>query len=345
MRPQTETLRSGVEIVIATPGRLLDHVQAKSINLSTVQVLVLDEADRMLDMGFLPDLQRIVNLCPEERQTLLFSATFSPEIRRLAASFQRNPVSIEVARSNATADTVVQTAFAVEETHKNTLLIELLRAEAQPRQVLVFLNSKLETSRLARLLVREGFKADAIHGDKTQNERLAALAAFKSGECEILVATDVAARGLDILELPCVINYDVPFNAEDYVHRIGRTGRAGQSGRTIMLVESRDARSLREIETLIKRKFELQAWQPPLARPRERTAWGERPPRGVYNRPAAATDPFFTQPYVPTMPAITSMSQSPLEVDHRSNAQKNSSQINGNKRPALAALLGGRKAR
>lgn len=345
MRPQTETLRSGVEIVIATPGRLLDHVQAKSINLSTVQVLVLDEADRMLDMGFLPDLQRIVNLCPKERQTLLFSATFSPEIRRLAASFQRNPVSIEVARSNATADTVVQTAFAVEETHKNTLLIELLRAEAQPRQVLVFLNSKLETSRLARLLVREGFKADAIHGDKTQNERLAALAAFKSGECEILVATDVAARGLDILELPCVINYDVPFNAEDYVHRIGRTGRAGQSGRTIMLVESRDARSLREIETLIKRKFELQAWQPPLARPRERTAWGERPPRGVYNRPAAATDPFFTQPYVPTMPAITSMSQSPLEVDHRSNAQKNSSQINGNKRPALAALLGGRKAR
>jgi ATP-dependent RNA helicase RhlE len=356
MRPQTEALRNGVELVIATPGRLLDHVQAKSINLSTVQVLVLDEADRMLDMGFLPDLQRIVNLCPKERQTLLFSATFSPEIRRLAASFQRNPVGVEVARSNATADTVVQTAFAVEEAHKNTLLLELLRAEPEPRQVLVFLNSKLETSKLARILVREGFKADAIHGDKSQSERLAALAAFKSGECEILVATDVAARGLDIVELPCVINYDVPFNAEDYVHRIGRTGRAGQSGRTIMLVEPRDSRSLREIEALIKRKVELQQWQPPMARPRARSEWGDRPERperserparaerngseSSYREPVrkqAPLDPFFTQPYEPATQTASGAAEAP--TTSASMLPKP-----GGKRPALAALLGGRKA-
>ena len=340
MRPQVEILRNGVEILIATPGRLLDHVQAKFINLSTVQSLVLDEADRMLDMGFLPDLQRIVNLCPKQRQTLLFSATFSPEIRKLAVSFQHNPISVEVARSNATADTVVQTAFSVEQAHKNTLLIELLRAEAEPRQVLIFLNSKLETSRLARLLVREGFKADAIHGDKTQNERLTALAAFKSGSCEILVATDVAARGLDIVELPCVINYDVPFNPEDYVHRIGRTGRAGQSGKTIMLVEPRDYRSLREIESLIKHKFDLQAWQAPVARPRERSAWGERPPRAVNKPLSAPLDPFFTQPYVP---ADTSLSEPFTKPEFSTPSERKTEPLKSHKRPALAALLGGQK--
>ena len=340
MRPQIEILRNGIEILIATPGRLLDHVQTKSINLSTVQSLVLDEADRMLDMGFLPDLQRIVNLCPKQRQTLLFSATFSPEIRKLAASFQHNPVSVEVARSNATADTVVQTAFSVDEAHKNALLIELLRAQAQPRQVLIFLNSKLETSRLARLLVREGFKADAIHGDKTQNERLTALAAFKSGSCEILVATDVAARGLDIVELPCVINYDVPFNPEDYVHRIGRTGRAGQSGKTIMFVEPRDYRSLREIETLIKHKFELKAWQAPIARPRERSVWGERPPKTLNHPVNAQLDPFFTQPYVPT-DTIESKPFGTVELS--SPVESKTKQSKTPKRPALAALLGGQK--
>lgn len=303
MKPQTLLLRTGVEILIATPGRLLDHIESKNTHLNSVSVLVLDEADRMLDMGFLPDLQRIVNLCPKVRQTLLFSATFSPEIRRLAESFQNNPVSVEVARRNATADTVTQQVYSVKADDKRALLVELLQVE-EPRQVLVFSNSKLETGRLARFLVREGFKADAIHGDKTQNERLAALAAFKSGECEVLVATDVAARGLDIAELPCVINFDVPFHAEDYVHRIGRTGRAGASGRTIMLASDDQRRNLADIEKLIKRKFELIDWAPRItspARERRRREHDDHDTRtavphvGKAFRPSL--DPFFSKPY------------------------------------------------
>ncbi len=252
--PQTATLRSGIEIVIATPGRLLDHVQQKTVNLSHTKILVMDEADRMLEMGFLPDLQRIINLLPKERQNLMFSATFSGEIKKLASSFLKNPVTIEVARSNATADNVTQTMCRVDEQTKAEAVSFIIR-ERKLKQVIVFSNTKIGASRLALHLESEGIKVSAIHGDKTQHERMAALEAFKKGKIEVLVATDVAARGLDIAELPCVINFDLPYNAEDYVHRIGRTGRAGASGDAISLYADKDERLLVEIEKMIKHKF------------------------------------------------------------------------------------------
>jgi ATP-dependent RNA helicase RhlE len=254
MTPQTTALRGGVEIVIATPGRLLDHVQQKTLNLGQTQILVMDEADRMLDMGFLPDLQRIINLLPKKRQNLMFSATFSPEIKKLAATFLTDPVTIEVARSNATADKVTQVVYKVNEDDKRDAVVHLLRGR-DLKQVLVFSNTKIGASRLARQLELEGVKASAIHGDKSQAERMAALEAFKNGSIDVLVATDVAARGLDIAELPCVINYDLPYNAEDYVHRIGRTGRAGASGDAISLYSDKDERLLVDIEKMIKQKL------------------------------------------------------------------------------------------
>ena len=274
MAPQTAALRAGVEIVIATPGRLLDHVQQKTLNLSQTQILVMDEADRMLDMGFLPDLQRIINLLPKQRQNLMFSATFSGEIKKLAGSFLNNPVTIEVARSNQTADRVTQVVYKVAEDAKRDVVSHLIR-NRHLKQVLVFSNTKIGASRLARELEKSGVKASAIHGDKTQSERMAALEAFKSGEIDVLVATDVAARGLDISDLPCVINYDLPYNAEDYVHRIGRTGRAGASGDAISLYSDKDERLLLDIEKMIKHKFvpsELVGYVAPSER-------GERRPR------------------------------------------------------------------
>src|SRR3984885_12505508 len=257
MNPQSEQLRRGVEILIATPGRLLDHVQQKTTNLGQVQMLVLDEADRMLDMGFLPDLQRILNLLPKERQTLLFSATFSGEIKKLAATYLRNPQTIEVARSNSTNANVRQIVFEVAESDKSGAVTQLIR-ERGLKQVLVFCNSKIGASRLARVLEKDGIVATAIHGDRTQGERMQALDAFKRGEIEALVATDVAARGLDITDLPAVINFDLPFSAEDYVHRIGRTGRAGASGDALSLCSPNERKQLADIEKLIKRPLDVQ---------------------------------------------------------------------------------------
>jgi superfamily II DNA/RNA helicase len=254
MKPQTETLRRGVEIVIATPGRLLDHVEQKNISLAQVQMLVMDEADRMLDMGFLPDLQRIINLLPKKRQNLMFSATFSPEIKKLANTFLTSPTTIEVARSNATADKVTQVVYKVTEDQKRDV-VEFLIRQRELKQVIIFSNTKIGASRLSRSLEQAGIKASAIHGDKTQQERMAALESFKQGEIEVLVATDVAARGLDISDLPCVINYDLPYNAEDYVHRIGRTGRAGASGDALSVYSDKDERLLVDIEKLIKQNI------------------------------------------------------------------------------------------
>ncbi|VVD90124.1 ATP-dependent RNA helicase RhlE [Pandoraea horticolens] len=254
MNPQKDALRRGVEILIATPGRLLDHVEQKTVNLSQVRMLVLDEADRMLDMGFLPDLQRILNLLPKQRQTLLFSATFSNDIKKLASSYLSNPVTIEVARRNATADKVEQVVYEVDEDDKRAAVVQILN-ERDLKQVIVFVNSKVGASRLARQLEREGIVTAAIHGDKSQNERMQALEAFKQGGIRALVATDVAARGLDITDLPGVINYDLPYNPEDYVHRIGRTGRAGASGEAISLCAPDERKQLVEIEKLIKREL------------------------------------------------------------------------------------------
>jgi ATP-dependent RNA helicase RhlE len=256
MQPQVAQLRSGIEILIATPGRLLDHLGSKTANLSQVEILVLDEADRMLDMGFLPDLQRIINLIPAQRQTLLFSATFSPEIKKLAQSYLRNPVTVEVARQNAAADTVRQVVHLVSAADKQRAITTILEARTRQglsRQCIIFTNSRLGCAKLSR----DGIKAGSIHGDKSQGERTLTLDAFKSGAIEALVATDVAARGLDIPAMPCVINHELPYNAEDFIHRIGRTGRAGSTGDAIALVDDGEKRLLDDIEKLMKRKLQV----------------------------------------------------------------------------------------
>ena len=263
MQPQTNALRAGVEILIATPGRLLDHVQQKSVNLSQVQLLVLDEADRMLDMGFLPDIQRIINLLSPRRQNLMFSATFSDEIRKLAKRFLNEPKLIEVARPNTLAENVEQTVYHVPSEDLKRDAVGALIRERGIEQVIVFSNTKIGAGRLARHLQKEGFLAEAIHGDKSQQERLKTLDGFKAGEIKVLVATDVAARGLDIAELPAVINYDLPHSPEDYVHRIGRTGRAGASGMALSLMVDHDQKAMAEIEKLTKRKLDVQELQLP----------------------------------------------------------------------------------
>jgi len=362
IRPQIAALRQGCEVLIATPGRLLDHMGQKTVSLGQAEMLVLDEADRMLDMGFLPDIQRIIHALPQRRQNLMFSATFSGEIRKLAESFLNDPVLIEVARRNATADNVEQLVYRVADLESKRAAVAKLVRERQLSQALVFTNTKIGAGRLARLLERDGLNAAAIHGDKTQQERLATLEAFKKGEIVVLVATDVAARGLDIVELPAVINYDLPHSAEDYVHRIGRTGRAGASGLALSLVTGDDERCLGDIEKLIKRKLPVERLEvvPVEARARRegREAAGEPTSRGRESasrsagsstrrrrpeaeprvpRPAAhARDPFFYEPYQPQQPAEGSPeagADAPTQRAPASGARK--------PRRPVAALLGG----
>jgi ATP-dependent RNA helicase RhlE len=251
IEPQIKALRSGVEILVATPGRLLDHVGQRTVNLGQVEVLVLDEADRMLDMGFLPDIRRILELLPARRQNLLFSATFSEEIRRLSRTILRDPATVEVAPRNSTAENVRQLVYPVDRDRKEALLAHLIRTQ-DLRQVLVFTRTKLAASRLASILDRQGLDAVAIHSDRTQPERTRALEGFKTGEIRVLVATDVAARGLDIEELPHVVNFELPWNPQDYIHRIGRTGRAGLSGDAISLVCIDEADLLRGVQRLLR---------------------------------------------------------------------------------------------
>jgi ATP-dependent RNA helicase RhlE len=255
MQPQIDALRRGVDILVATPGRLLDHVQQKTVDLRQVEILVLDEADRMLDMGFIHDIRRILALLPAQRQNLLFSATFPDEIRKLAAGFMKDPVTVEVARRNTPAELVAQVAHPVDAGRKRELLAHLVKSNDW-RQVLVFVKTKHGANRLAQQLSREGVQADAIHGNKSQNARTRALADFKAGEMRVLVATDIAARGLDIEALPHVVNYDLPHVAEDYVHRIGRTGRAGAEGEAVSLVSHEDRPLMAAIERLMNRKVE-----------------------------------------------------------------------------------------
>jgi ATP-dependent RNA helicase RhlE len=258
INPQIEELKRGVEILIATPGRLLDLVGQKAVNLGKVQILVLDEADRMLDMGFIPDIKRIIALLPMQRQTLLFSATFSDEIRKLAGQFQKDPATVEVARRNTPAELVTQYVYHVDANSKRALLASLVKKNGWD-QVLVFCKTKHGSNRLASQLQRDGINADAIHGNKSQNARIRALEDFKAGKVKVLVATDIAARGLDIEELPHVVNYDLPHVAEDYVHRIGRTGRAGASGEALSLVSGEDRPLLGAIERLINKKIEVRS--------------------------------------------------------------------------------------
>ncbi|MGE5339665.1 MAG: DEAD/DEAH box helicase, partial [Gemmatimonadota bacterium] len=296
----------------------------------------------MLDMGFLPDISRILNLLPRERQSLMFSATFSEEIKKLAANFLRDPLLIEVARRNATAELIKQEVVRVHESEKTDALLKLLRTRGadagRMTQVLVFVNAKIECRRLARQLQRAGVNADAIHGDKSQEERMKALDGFKKGEIEVLVATDVAARGLDIVELPAVINYDVPFNPEDYVHRIGRTGRAGASGLAIMLMTGADERGVQAIERLTKQKFDVESIAAEHARGerRERAPRRERSERTAAHAHAPAPPPaddFFSRPYEP------SPEDEAKSLDEDATAPRE----RGKKAARVAALLGGGK--
>lgn len=255
INPQISRFRKGVDIVVATPGRLLDHLERNTVNLSGIETLVLDEADRMLDMGFIRPIRKIMDRLPKQRQNLLFSATFSKEIRSLAADLLNSPTEVQATPLNAAAERVKQIVYPVDRRRKRELLAHRIGAENW-RQVLVFTRTKHGANRLARELSEDGLKAVPIHGNKSQAARTAALADFKAGKVRVLVATDIAARGLDIDRLPHVINYELPDVPQDYVHRIGRTARAGQEGHAISLVCVDELKLLRNIERLLKCEIE-----------------------------------------------------------------------------------------
>src|SRR5688572_9628586 len=297
IKQQLPIVRGGVEILVATPGRLLDHIEHKSVYLGQVEIFVLDEADRMLDMGFIPDIKRIMALLPAtaKRQNLLFSATFSTEIKKLADELLNEPKLIEVSRRNTAAESVDQSAYKVAQEDKRPLLTHLVKSR-NLWQVLCFVRTNHGASRLARQLEKDGLTTASIHGDKTQVARLEALTAFKEGKLQVLVATDVAARGLDIDNLPMVVNYELPHTPEDYIHRIGRTGRAGASGVAVSLVDPAEERHLAEIEKLVKKKVLVHvpedfsaAKSAASPAPRERR---ERAPRS--QAPAATSRPVRT---------------------------------------------------
>ncbi|MBX3031659.1 MAG: DEAD/DEAH box helicase [Chloroflexi bacterium] len=256
MPPQEKQLLGGIEILVATPGRLLDHAGSRTVNLGQVEVLVLDEADRMLDMGFIEDIRRIIALLPSKRQNLLFSATFDPEVRALAHSLLHDPRQVDVAPKVSAAESVEQVVYLVDADRKRDLLAHLVRSR-DLRQVLVFTRTKHMAARLASWLDRVRVDATAIHGDRSQADREKALEQFKSGEVRVLVATDVAARGLDIEGLPQVVNFELPYHAQDYVHRIGRTGRAGMTGHAISLVSLDEEEQLRNVNKLLKRDLPI----------------------------------------------------------------------------------------
>jgi ATP-dependent RNA helicase RhlE len=257
MGSQIQALRRGLDIIVATPGRLIDHLQRRNVDLSGIGILVLDEADRMLDMGFLPAIRQILSTLPPQRQTLLFSATFSTGIKQLAAQFMRAPRELQMAKPNAVAANVTHRMHPVDAERKRDLLLNLLAADSR-RQTLVFARTKHGSDKLCKHLGQHGFRVAAIHGNKSQGQRTRALEDFKRGKVNVLVATDIAARGLDIDQLPAVINYDLPMVAQDYVHRIGRTGRAGAAGLALSLVSREEAALLRDIRGLLKQEIAIE---------------------------------------------------------------------------------------
>ncbi len=341
MNAQILQLRRGVEVLVATPGRLLDHVQSKTVMLNQVGILTLDEADRMLDMGFLPDIRRIIALLPKERQNLLFSATFPDEIRGLVNSLLHDPAEVQVAARNAPPELVTHVVHPVAREKKRELLSYLVQTR-NLQQVLVFCGTRIGANRLAHQLRKDHIHADAIHGDRSQAERLVALEAFKAGKTAVLVATDVASRGLDIEGLPQVINFDIPHSPEDYVHRVGRTGRAGLAGEAISLVASTDLEALAAIERLIKMKLNrvlVPGFQPDggtaatlMGREGRSTPRREVAPRPTAPRPSRPQgDPIFSKPYEPSASngAGTPKAEAPQQSRRR--------------QPQVAALLGGLK--
>ncbi|QNH22745.1 RNA helicase [Xanthomonas sp. GW] len=288
MGNQLDALRRGVDLLIACPGRLLDHLERRSVDLSGIEILVLDEADRMLDMGFLPSIKRILAKLPKQnRQTLLFSATFEEGIKQLAREFMHNPQEIQATPSNTVADTITHRVHPVDGTRKRELLLHLLAADSR-MQTLVFARTKHGADKLTMFLDKSGLKTAAIHGNKSQGQRLRALSDFKAGRITVLVATDIAARGIDIDQLPKVINYDLPMVAEDYVHRIGRTGRNGSQGEAVSLVAQDEAKLLRAISRMLKREMDIRdvpGFEPstPIRwgnnNPADERPGGQRPPR------------------------------------------------------------------
>ncbi|TAN03731.1 MAG: DEAD/DEAH box helicase [Rhodanobacteraceae bacterium] len=257
MGGQVQALRRNPDLIVATPGRLIDHMDRRNVDLSGIDTLVLDEADRMLDMGFAPALRKILGALPKQRQTLLFSATFAPEIKALAAQFMREPREVQMAQPNAVAVGVNHRVHPVDADKKRDLLLHLLAADSR-RQTLVFARTKHGSDKLAKYLEQHGFRVAAIHGNKSQGQRTRALADFKNGKTTVLVATDIAARGLDIAQLPAVVNYDLPMVAQDYVHRIGRTGRAGADGLALSLVSREEEGLLRDIRRLLKQDLAIE---------------------------------------------------------------------------------------
>ena len=304
MDKQTAQLRAGCEIVVATVGRLLDHVKQKNIVLNKVEIVVLDEADRMLDMGFIDDIRNIMQMLPRPRQTLLFSATFAPAIRKLAQDFMHSPEVVEVAAQNTTNANVEQHVIAVD-THRKRDLLERLIVDLGMQQVIVFCKTKQSADQVARDLARRGLSVSAIHGDKSQQTRLDVLSQFKAGSLRVLVATDVAARGLDIAELPFVVNYEMPVQAEDYVHRIGRTGRAGADGVAISMMDESEQKMYDAIKALAGNELPISriehfepSWEqpkqpaPPVARQRsERGSKRQAQRSSVANAETAAPQP------------------------------------------------------
>ena len=256
MGPQIDALRRGLDVIVATPGRLIDHMERRTVDLSGIEILVLDEADRMLDMGFLPAIRRILGALPKQRQTLLFSATFADEIKQLAAQFMRDAAEVQVAARNSVAATITHRVHPVDAAKKRDLLLHLLAQDSR-RQTLVFSRTKHGADKLCKFLDQHGLRSAAIHGNKSQGARTRALKEFKNGKVTVLVATDIAARGLDIDQLPIVINYDLPMVAEDYVHRIGRTGRAGAEGLAVSLVTHEETGLLRDIRGLLKQDIAI----------------------------------------------------------------------------------------
>ncbi|MBI1905269.1 MAG: DEAD/DEAH box helicase [Rhodocyclales bacterium] len=303
INPQFQALKKRVDILVATPGRLLDHVGQKTIDLSGIEILILDEADRMLDMGFIRDIRKVLAHVPKQRQTLLFSATFSDDIRALANSLLHQPECVEVARRNTASELVAQSVYMIAQKQKRELLVHLVK-QHDWRQALVFTRTKHGANKLAEYLGKNGIAAAAIHGNKSQSARTRALGDFKAGSVPILVATDIAARGLDIDELPQVVNFELPNVPEDYVHRIGRTGRRGLTGQAVSLVDNEESKLLADIERLLKRRIERASPEGFVPAPADAAQQDDaRPPRNGTGNPSRPRNPRGSAPRGPRPPA------------------------------------------